>query len=253
MTYQPYCYLIGWSKQDRWYYGSEYGVKSKTANPSNLWESYFTSSLVVKEMREEFGEPDVIEIRKTFKTAEETVKWEFKVLQRIAVRKNTKWLNINDGKAPISKPLSETQRKNISKRVTGKNNPNFGKKTPECVKAKISKSLKGKLVGEKNPMFGKKHSQKSKEKMSENNRRLSGAENPNFGNRLSTAEKLSRSKAHNPKIFSFHHPIHGDFMGSVYELVLNFQELKRSGVKGLVGGRLKSYKEWKLKPPKSLS
>jgi hypothetical protein len=39
-VYLPYTYLIGWSKLNLWYYGSQYGKK---AHPSNLWRTYFTS------------------------------------------------------------------------------------------------------------------------------------------------------------------------------------------------------------------
>jgi uncharacterized protein (DUF169 family) len=38
---------------------TEYAQKTKIANPSNLWKTYFTSSLVVRQMREYCGEPDV--------------------------------------------------------------------------------------------------------------------------------------------------------------------------------------------------
>lgn len=59
-TYQPYIYLIGWSKHDRWYVGARY---CKGAHPNDLWSSYFTSSQYVTAFRYVFGEPDVI---KTF-------------------------------------------------------------------------------------------------------------------------------------------------------------------------------------------
>ena len=52
--YIPYTYFIKWSAQNIWYYGVEYGFYSKTANPNNLWVTYFTSSKLVKEVIEKF-------------------------------------------------------------------------------------------------------------------------------------------------------------------------------------------------------
>jgi hypothetical protein len=59
--YQPYTYLIGWSKLNYWY---EYSNRSKKrANPNNLWQKYFTSSDYVEMMRQWHGEPDVVQVR----------------------------------------------------------------------------------------------------------------------------------------------------------------------------------------------
>lgn len=91
--YIPYTYLIGWSRLDKWYYGVEYSIKCKIANPSNLWSIYFTSSNAVKTFRRKHGEPDVIQIRKTFKTAKEAQYWEDKVIMRIGAVSKSNWLN----------------------------------------------------------------------------------------------------------------------------------------------------------------
>jgi hypothetical protein len=61
--YQPYTYLIGWTKHNKWYYGCQYANGQRVANPSNLWTTYFTSSKHVKECRELYGEPDVVQVR----------------------------------------------------------------------------------------------------------------------------------------------------------------------------------------------
>ena len=68
MTNIPYTYLIGWSKLNKYYYGVRY---AKNCHPSDLWTKYFTSSKYVKQFREENGEPDIIEIRKTFSNIKE--------------------------------------------------------------------------------------------------------------------------------------------------------------------------------------
>lgn len=56
-TYQPYIYLVGWSKHDRWYIGTSY---KRGCHPSDLWTTYFTSSRYVTAFRYLYGEPDVV-------------------------------------------------------------------------------------------------------------------------------------------------------------------------------------------------
>ena len=98
MEYLPYTYLIGWSRLHTFYYGCEYSKNAKrVAHPSNLWSSYFTSSKQVKAFREEHGEPDIIQIRKTFIDAKSTRLWESKVLDRLKVTKKTYFLNKRGG------------------------------------------------------------------------------------------------------------------------------------------------------------
>ena len=91
--YIPYTYLIGWSKQDKWYYGCQYGKSSHIANPNNLWKTYFTSSKYVNKCRNLYGEPDVIEIRKIFTDGERCRLWEQTVLEKLKAVKSDKWLN----------------------------------------------------------------------------------------------------------------------------------------------------------------
>lgn len=133
--YIPFTYLIGWSELNLWYYGVRYKTNCE---PSDLWTKYFTSSGEVRNLRESAGEPDVIQIRKTFNTAEEAVKFEHKVLRRLNAVQNKKWLNLANGwqnlnrdflKCPkyrakqsaskIGIKKSEEHRKNISKGRTG--------------------------------------------------------------------------------------------------------------------------------------
>ena len=59
----PYVYLLGWTSQNKWYYGRR---TANGCNPSEFWITYFSSSKYVKQFIEEHGEPDVIQIRKTF-------------------------------------------------------------------------------------------------------------------------------------------------------------------------------------------
>ena len=98
MEYLPYTYLIGWGRLHTFYYGCEYSKNAgRVAHPSNLWSSYFTSSKHVRKFREEHGEPDIIQIRKTFIDAKSTRLWESKVLDRLKVTKKTNFLNKRGG------------------------------------------------------------------------------------------------------------------------------------------------------------
>lgn len=89
----PYTYLIGWSKLNKWYYGVRY---KKYCNPNDLWNPYKTSSKTVKEYILKYGEPDIIAIRKIFKNIKLARIWEHKVLRRMKVIKNNKFLNKTD-------------------------------------------------------------------------------------------------------------------------------------------------------------
>jgi hypothetical protein len=94
--YTPYVYLIGWTKLNRWYYGCSYARGNKIANPNQLWTTYFTSSKIVKNFRKKYGEPDIVEIRKTFKTAIQAQLWEARVIYRMQMVGDEKFLNQRD-------------------------------------------------------------------------------------------------------------------------------------------------------------
>jgi hypothetical protein len=144
MEYQPYTYLIGWTKHDKWYYGAEYGKLHKIANPINLWTTYFTSSPEVEKFREEFGEPDVIKIRRVFKTSEETVAWESKLLYRIKAAENSKWLNRRNGNIGWYNKGGYNLQEKEKERRRGSGNGFFGKKHTEEQKEKWRNDRKGK-------------------------------------------------------------------------------------------------------------
>lgn len=92
--YIPYTYLIGWSKIDQWYYGVQFAnSKNRVANPSNLWTTYFTSSKTVRQYREMYGEPDIIQIRRTFITADAAFNWEQRVIHKVISKNPKRWIN----------------------------------------------------------------------------------------------------------------------------------------------------------------
>lgn len=89
-----YTYLIGWSLMGIYYYGAQY---RNMANPKDLWVKYFTSSKTVKIFRSIYGEPDIIQIRRTFGTNRNLcLIWETKVLRRMKAKTNPKFLNLSE-------------------------------------------------------------------------------------------------------------------------------------------------------------
>lgn len=131
--YQPYTYLIGWSHLDKWYYGVRvakisFCLYETGCHPNDFWVTYFTSSNEVQKYRKEYGDPNVIQIRKTFDDPVKAFEWEKKVLKRLNIYFNDRWLNnsicgdfiMNDTtKRKISqsnrKPKSKEHAANISK------------------------------------------------------------------------------------------------------------------------------------------
>ena len=139
MQTTPYTYLIGWSKYSKYYYGVRY---AKNCAPSDLWVTYFTSSNIVQDMRVRYGEPDIVQVRRTFKERDAAILWEQKVLSKLDVLNNPLWLNQNiAGAINITKQSNEHIQKRFANRVksqkqidAAKNNLkkasefNFGKK-----------------------------------------------------------------------------------------------------------------------------
>lgn len=62
-------------------------------------------------------------------------------------------------------PLTEKHKKNISKVLSGENNPRFGKKLTVKERENISLSMKGRFKGEKHHYFGKQRTNEVKNKI----------------------------------------------------------------------------------------
>lgn len=92
--YIPFTYIIGWTKHKKFYYGCKYAQGCK---PSDLWESYFTSSEYVEEFRKNHGDPDIIKIHKTFSDSNSCIAFEHKYLTRIDAKNNESFLNKHNG------------------------------------------------------------------------------------------------------------------------------------------------------------
>lgn len=141
-----YTYLIGWSKLNRWYYGVRY---AKDAHPNELWTRYFTSSRVVEHFAKINGDPDVIEIRKTFDSPVKARLWESKVLTRMNVSSDSRFLNVTANAAPISpselpKEIEAIRRSKISSSHKGGNRRYKSQKEsyPDSAKSIISQKAK---------------------------------------------------------------------------------------------------------------
>jgi hypothetical protein len=89
----PYTYFIEWSQHDIKYYGVRY---AKACHPSDLWNPYKTSSKYVMSFIEEYGEPDVVEVRKVFSSIDSARQWEQNVLRRLDVTHRDDYLNKTD-------------------------------------------------------------------------------------------------------------------------------------------------------------
>lgn len=151
-----------------WYYGVRY---KRACTPTDLWKVYFTSSKYVHQARIEYGEPDVIQVRKVFDDSKKARQWEEKVLNRMRVVEDTRFVNRgNSGKnfcnvggytlpsrslehcEKISKAkkgkscLSLLERKKRSQMYKGKGNPNFGRSLNDGDRQKLKEAQKGRAV-----------------------------------------------------------------------------------------------------------
>lgn len=154
----PYCYFIGWSHLNKFYYGVKFG---KGSNPNNFWKNYFTSSQIVKQYRTEYGEPDIIQIRKTFPIStyndlesaqDAAVKYEQKVLKRAKLIEKKSFLNCSSN---VENRTKERIVNHTKMRQETFNGSYFSKEGLENIKKHNSKYTK-----ENNPMHRKEVQQK---------------------------------------------------------------------------------------------
>ncbi len=141
--FKTYCYLIGWSCLDVWYYGRR--TRNNRPPTEDFWKKYRGSSKHVDAFIEQYGEPDVIEIRREFDTELEARDWEFKVLKRLGAVRSNRWLNKNNGGKEfyrLSYVMPEEQKRKISESLTGRKREEFSDEW----KANLSKGKVGKKM-----------------------------------------------------------------------------------------------------------
>lgn len=185
--YQPYFYIIGWTEHDMWYQGIQYG---KNAHPSNLWNTYFTSSNYVKEFAAQHGDPDVIETL-PLETAEQAIAEEIRYQRECDVLNDPRWLNKNISGAVL---MDETVCANVSAGRTGckHTRPAWNK----------GKRYTQRRKGNDHPLTGRKRDPATVEKMIATKRRLK-AENPDYG--TTEFSRTRASQVHKGKIISQEH------------------------------------------------
>lgn len=139
------------------YYGARW---KKGCHPKDLFSTYFTSSKKVLLLIEEYGVDSFdVRIRKIFKTKEDCMKWECKVLLKLGIPKNKRWLNI------ATRMPSMYGRKHTEETLLKMKKPK-GPWSEERRQAK-SKEMKEKHLSGKNTLpdrTGIKHTEETKNK-----------------------------------------------------------------------------------------
>jgi hypothetical protein len=152
---KPYTYLIGWPEHNLWYYGVRY---AEDCDPSDLWISYFTSSVHVARTRAELGEPTLIAVRRTFSSHFTARSWEARVLRRMKVRLDERFINRSHIPAPPPEKHPDhveavaaklrNQKRTLEQKArmseAAKKRPSRGPCTEET-KRKMSEAKKGKI------------------------------------------------------------------------------------------------------------
>ncbi len=116
-TYVPYVYLVRFKPTGQIYYGSRYGMQ---ANPSQLWVTYFTSSVIVKALIKEYGSDSFeSEVRRTFETAAEATRWERRFLVKVSAKQNPMFLNRSDTVGDWKYTPTEEHKKTLSRLKKG--------------------------------------------------------------------------------------------------------------------------------------
>ena len=105
---KPFTYHLYHIPTNTHYYGARY---KKGCSPNDLWTSYFSSSEIVHQLIKEYG-PDsfVSSVRKIFKTSQETVAWEARVLTRLDAQHNDKWINRHNSKSAFIGPHTHSDK-----------------------------------------------------------------------------------------------------------------------------------------------
>jgi len=184
--YTPFTYVVKFKPTGQIYYGSR---TKQGCQPADLWNSYYTSSKLVRQLVAEHGRDAFeVEIRRTFQTKEAALLWEHRVLRRVDAARNPRWLNknngdrkfINSGITMNGKKHTEDAKRRMAINSSGPKNPNWGKNFSEETRRKISEAHKG-----------LKHSAESRKKMSIAQAREN---NPNYGKTFAWWNDGTRNK-----------------------------------------------------------
>jgi hypothetical protein len=115
----PFSYYLYHQPTNQHYYGIKY---RRGCNPSELWVSYFSSSLLVKRLIEQYGVDSFKwQVRKTFADTASAVLWEHRFLTRIDAAGRSDWLNRHNGGRKFRGPKfhNDITKQKISKSILG--------------------------------------------------------------------------------------------------------------------------------------
>lgn len=162
--------------------------------------------------------------------------------------------------SPYGRIVSEKTKKLLSKKLSGKNNPFYGKTHTLESRNLMSKNIKGKtkglLVGEKNPMYKKDHSVVNKRKMSDASNHFWNSEEGKLMKEKRKIEKLGKPNPYftargtkhpkfNPKIYTFLNVITDEkFLGTTYDFRKKYNFC--SEIYNVVNKKYKQYKGWEV-------
>lgn len=159
----PYTYLVTFVDPGTWEVKVYYGVRyAHNCDPSDLFTTYFTSSIYVKDLILKHGlQCFSSQVRRTFSTREEALQWEQKVLRRMKVLRRDDFINKAVGMGvptlygednPSSRPevrakislskvgkkYSDEHRANISRALTGRSlSPEHRKKNSDTLRRNL--------------------------------------------------------------------------------------------------------------------
>lgn len=139
-----YTYLIKCVPENTFYYGVRYAKGCRT---SDLWNTYFTSSKKVKSLINKYGvEAFEHEIRKTFNSVSKAREWEEKVLKKLDVINDERFINQTDNRSIAPEAAAKSMKGKF-----GKDHNRFGEKN-----SFLSEYNKNNVkIGKLNGMFGR--------------------------------------------------------------------------------------------------
>jgi len=174
-----YVYKIGWSFLDTWYIGVRY---KNGCCPEDLWVSYHTSSKHVSKFRVEHGEPNVIEILKTFgedKLGARMAEQEF--LIEVDALHDTRYLNRAIGghlantrgtprksRGPVSDEQKQKQRETFKHNYAANKEARFAERSAKQKGRVITPEMRTKISA---ALTGTTSSEETKRKISEASKR----------------------------------------------------------------------------------
>lgn len=142
----PYTYFLKNIITNQVYYGVRY---AKNCDPSDFWNTYFTSCKKVHELIKRYGKESFsFIIKKTFHDKRQAVKYEEKVLRRLKVWQKDVWLNNNVSGGFINQTPEMIKTKHEKRKKTLELNPQISwskglTQHTDIRVAKRSKKLKG--------------------------------------------------------------------------------------------------------------